>query len=442
MVAFPVDWGNVSVFAQNEVLTSRNPQPQQHARRYSESGATFTPSFPSLDNAPEPISYSGMRRRSLACSSDWDNDHFSTLLTTIANNNPSDESSLFSDASDPSKCSQGSRSPRGSRRRFPANPSVEASHHRSSKQGNRAYRRPSSREGCYSCAGGEQEWYSGTDTTEQAWPVDQSVSSSAESTATDSSTSAVLRQKREANRRLSNSSFGENGKGSQHSGSDAAAEWSRRIWPTSASEVHGLKKEFQVRRSSTTNSTEDHRHRRASSLSRKTARRSSTGNSIDQQQGWPTTDFAEDEDSQADHYGQDDSKGGSLGIKAGSMNIKKYEKASRKDATDGEDRKYRQSSKSKTNRSSSRSRPPKPASKDHIEEKKEEQVSRSERKLRRSSLRGDKGSSSSRDESENTQTGAGPSDTTERDHAAMVFPCVTPMGRKPMLSMKLGRRDD
>ena len=439
VVAFPVDWGNFSGLAQDEVIKSPNPQPQHARRRYSESGATFTPSFPSLDNAPEPISYSGIRRHSLACSSDWENDHFSTLLTTIANKNPSDESSLFSDMSDPSKCSQGSRSPRGSRRRSPASPSVEASHRRSSNQANGAYRRPSSRGN--SCTGGEQEWSSSTDSTE-AWPVDQSVSSSTESTATDSSrTSAVVRQKRVANRRLSNSSFGENSKGSQHSGSNAGAEWSRQRRPTSAMEVDGLKKEFQVRRSSTSNSTEGRRHRRASSLSRNTARRSSTGNSTGRQQGWPTTDFAED-DSQADHSRQDDSKYGHPGIQAGRENIKKYEKASRKDAADGEDSKSRQTSKSKTSRSNSRSRPPKPASKDQIEEKRDEHVGRSERKLRRSSLRGDQGSSSCRDEGENAETGAGPSDTTERDHAAMVFPSVTPRGRKPMLSMKLGRRDD
>jgi hypothetical protein len=395
VVAFPADWDNVSILAQDEVIKSRepgNPQPRHHARRHSVSGATFPPpSLPSPDNAPKPISSFGIRRRSLTCSSDRDNDHFSAqqqVPFTIANKHPSDESSLLSDASDHSKCSPGSRHPRGSYRRSPTRLSVEASHRPSSNQANRTYRRPSRGN---SRAGGEQEW--STDRTE-AWPMDPSVSShaSTESNATDSSSSAVVKQKRMANRRLSNSSFGENSKGgSQYSGSDAGSEWSHQRRP-SASVVGGSKQAFQLRRSSTTTSTKSPCHpRRASSLSRKTARRSSTGNSIDQ--GWHT-DLAED-DSTVDPSGQDDSsKDDSPGIKAGRKNIKKYEKAS-KDATNGEDSKSRKSSKSKTSRSTgSRSRRPKPASRDQIEEKRDEQIIFSERKVRRSSLRGDKGSSS------------------------------------------------
>lgn len=392
------------------------PEPiiKSRAKRYSsdssESGdIIFTPFFPSLDDdAPEPISSSSVRRRSsLAC--------------------PLDESSLFSDASGPSKCSpQASHSSQGSRHISASPPSMAASPRcRSSKQANITYRRPRRN----SCAG-EQEW--STDCT-KAWPVDPSVSFSAESTATDSS--SVVKQKKVAARRLFNSVFGENNKGSpRHSGPrNTGVEWSRRRRPSTASAVDVLKTAFQVR-SSTSMVEGPSFRRRASSLSRKTARRSSMGNLIHQGR-WPT-DFAED--SQANPSGQDDRKHISPRIKAG-RNIK-CEKAS-KDGTDGEDSKSGKSSKSKASRSCSRSMRQKSASKDHIEEKKDEQVDRSERKAGRWSLRGDKGSSS-RDGGENSETSAGLSDSTERDDAVMVFPCVTPMGRKPMLSVKLGRRDD
>jgi hypothetical protein len=414
VVAFPVDWGNTTIVL-DEFIKSREPgKPQpQHARRYSESGTIFTPVFPSLDDDPEPVFSPSVRRHSLAYPPDRDNNLSPQVASTLANKNPSDESSLFSDAFDPSKCSQ-----EGSPRHISAGPSVEIYRRRSSSQSKMTHRRPRR-----NFSAGEQDW--SIDCTE-AWPVDPSVSSSAELTATDSS--PVVEQKRVVNRRLSASSFGENSKESLHNGPNAGAEWSHQIRP-SASVVDELKKAFLVRSNP---STEGPCHRRASSLSRKTARRS-RGNSIDQ--GWPT-DFAED--TQADPSGRDASKDGSSRIKAGRKI--KYEKAS-KDATDGEDSKSRKSSKSKTSRSSSRSRPPKPTSKDQIKEKKDEQVGRSERKVRRSSLRGDKGGSS-REEGENGETGAGPSDTTARDDAAMVFPCVTPMGRKPMLSEKLQRRDD
>jgi hypothetical protein len=72
----------------------------------------------------------------------------------------------------------------------------------------------------------------------------------------------------------------------------------------------------------------------------------------------------------------------------------------------------------------------------------DEQVGRCERKIRRSSHRGDKGSSSSRDDGQNAERGAGPSDITERDDAAIVFSCVTPIRRKSMLCVELRRRDD